>query len=357
MVANVVTLSYNVEKVEQHAKSSLRTDNGDTLLDMGMIDDEMSSPTAGATANLNGHTIDKMQASVEELVASESTQPFSPAGESRVVQECHDDSLLECCSCNSDDEQQRFLHQHSDHSIRDGKDHSKDKMQEQGLWKGNCSKDVNNLDHEGKWATSHSLSHHSKDTHNHYRDRERRQDYIYPRDNYYQSSKDRKEKQDYSFPHDYYYSKETEWRNRWLQYLYYYPSYMYYYPQWMNNNSQTYRHHTSVPSTLYNNQTPTSHSSSFYKKHNHNTTTRYSSGNNDMNGVRKAKPQPQCLTPHFERHHTTVHFTPMGQLILVPGKGDQAIVQVCDVKKIMEKNPTEAKVIHHMKHFPGPLTL
>lgn len=366
MDANAVLLPYNIQQVEQQASSSLHTDSDDTVLDLDMMDDEMSLPPAQPTEDLTGHTTDKIQSSVEEPVGSVYTQPYSPAGSqdearSRVIQKCHDDSSLRSFSHNSDDEQQRFLHQHSDHSIKDEKNHSRDKKQECGQWKGNHSKDTNNLDHEGKQATSHSLSHHSKNTY-HHKESERRKAHFYPQDTYYHYPKE-KEEHNYSFHQDYYYSKEIERRKRYyyeysLQCLHDYHYYMYYYQLCMNYNSQTYRHHSSYPSSLYTNQATTSHPSSLHKNHKHHTTTSYSSVNNYINEVREATSQPHCHTPqHFDQPHTTTQFTSMGQLIQEPGKGNQAKVQVHDVQKTMEKNPDEDRVIHQMKHFPGPLTL
>lgn len=79
-------------------------------------------------------------------------------------------------------------------------------------------------------------------------------------------------------------------------------------------------------------------------------------------GVAEVTPQQHRLTPLlFGRPHITAHFTPTGQLILVPPKdprdGEQAIVQLRDTQKMLMMDPTEARVVHQMKCFPGPLTL
>lgn len=79
-------------------------------------------------------------------------------------------------------------------------------------------------------------------------------------------------------------------------------------------------------------------------------------------GVGEVTPQQHRLTPPlYGRPHITAHFTPTGQMIQVlpkdPKGGDQAIVQLRDIQKILAMDPTEAKVIQQMKCFPGPLTL
>lgn len=79
-------------------------------------------------------------------------------------------------------------------------------------------------------------------------------------------------------------------------------------------------------------------------------------------GVGEVTTQQHRLTPPlYGSPHITAHFTPTGQLILVlpkdPKGGDQAIVQLRDTQKMLAMDPTEARMIHQMKCFPGPLTL
>ncbi|KAK3860710.1 hypothetical protein Pcinc_033251 [Petrolisthes cinctipes] len=127
-----------------------------------------------------------------------------------------------------------------------------------------------------------------------------------------------------------------------------------------NDPSTHYSNHTTAtsndPSTHYNNHTTTT--TNHYNNHNHhNTTSCHSPANNIVNDMRENTSQPQYITPlHFSRPHILARFTPTGQLIVVPGEGEQATVQVRDTRKMLEMDPTEAKVIQQMKHFPGPLT-
>ncbi|KAK4298301.1 hypothetical protein Pmani_029341 [Petrolisthes manimaculis] len=124
-----------------------------------------------------------------------------------------------------------------------------------------------------------------------------------------------------------------------------------------NYPSTHYNNHTTTttinyPSTHYNNHTTTT--TNHYN--NHNNTSCHSPTNNIVNDMRENTSQPQYTTPlHLGRPDIRARFTSTGP-VAVPGEGEQATVQVWDTRKMLEMDPTEAKVIQQMKRFPGPLT-
>ncbi|KAK3870545.1 hypothetical protein Pcinc_024242 [Petrolisthes cinctipes] len=152
-----------------------------------------------------------------------------------------------------------------------------------------------------------------------------------------------------------------------LYYQYYqnHPMYKEYYQNWMKHYGPAYGHQPSDATSFCDDRTSIhSGRSSVNDELKKSVSSDEISGVASVadDGVDKVTPQQHRLTPLlFGRPHITAHFTPTGQLILVPPRdprdGEQAIVQLRDTQKMLVLDPTEAKTVRQMKCFPGPLTL